>query len=580
MKIFDKFKELTRHKQPWEQYYTKEELNIVTPEMNMYEMLLESANNYSNLYAYNYFGNRVTYKNFIKEIDKVSDAFRNQGIRRGDVVSICMPNTPEAIISIYALNKIGAIAETIHPLSSEVEIKNYLLSTGSVMLIMIDSCYEKVRNVIKETNVYKTIVVSAKDSMPFWTGFGYEISQGFKISKPSRHGEYIYWKDFIRRSTHYTRSNIINPKKEDPAIILHSGGTTGSPKSIVLSNASFNTLAVQAKVILNETLPGETILGILPIFHGFGLGVCIHSMLYQGLEVVLIPQFDSKKFDKLIIKHHPCLLIGVPTLFEALMNIDNNKLDLSSVKYAISGGDSLSVGLGRRINTFLLEHNSKAQIAQGYGMTECLASVCVGLRPGCNKESSIGIPFPGNYLKIVKPNSQEEVKVGEEGEICVSGPTVMMGYLDNEKETNEMLQTHKDGRIWLHTGDMGRMDKDGVFYYVQRIKRMLISSGFNVYPGQIESVINSHEAVLNCTVIGVPHPYKVQVAKAIIVLKNGYSPSIFLKNSIKELCEKNLAKYSIPHDFEFRKSLPKTAIGKVDFKKLQEEEDAKRGSNK
>lgn len=560
---------------PWKKYYTKDELDITCDKESMYDVLMEACEKYPNNYAYSYYGTKVTYKNFRKEIDKAIRAFRFQGIRKGDVVSICMPNTPEAIISIYALNKIGAIAEMIHPLSSEMEIKNYLNSTGSVMLIMIDACYEKIRDIIKETNVYKTIVVSAKNSMPFWKSFGYEITKGYKIKKPSRNGEYIYWREFIFKAFRYHQNNLSETKRENPAIILHSGGTTGSPKSIVLSNNSFNTLCMQGTKMLSDFVPGERILGIMPIFHGFGLGVSICTFLYLGAEVCLIPQFDSRKFDKLIMKNKPSILIGVPTLYESLININNKKLDLSNVRYVISGGDSLSLGLNRRINTFLYEHNCNAKICQGYGMTECLASVCVGFKPITNKEGSIGIPLPGNYMQIVKPNTQEEASIGEEGEICVSGPLVMMGYLDNEKETNEVLQLHKDGRIWLHTGDLGYMDKDGVFYYRQRIKRMLISSGFNVYPGQIEEVINNHEAVLNCTVIGIPHPYKVQVAKAIIVLKNGYSASISTKNSIKKHCEKYLAKYSLPYEYEFRESLPKTSIGKVDFKKLQEEENAK-----
>lgn len=575
MGIIDKLKELKRPKAIWNKYYSKEERELKIPDKSMYEIISESAYKFPNLNAYDYFGTKVKFKDFLKQIDKASIAFRNQGIRRGDVVSILMPNTPEAIISLYALNKIGAIAEMIHPLSSEIEIKNYLISTGSVMLVMIDLCYEKVQNIISETSVYKTIIISARDSMPLLMKFGYEVTKGYKIKKPHGKREYLYWKDFIHKGYQYKMNYEVKVEAKDPAVILHSGGTTGNPKSIVLSNINFNALATQIKSMTPDIIPGDKILGILPIFHGFGLGVSIHCAFVLGAEVVLIPQFNAKKFDKLIMKHRPQFLVGVPTLFEALINIDNSKLDLSFIKYVISGGDSLSLGLTRRINTYLLEHNSYVKVVQGYGMTESLAATCVAFKKETNKECSIGIPLPGNYFKIVKPNTQEEVSVGEEGEICVSGPTIMMGYLDNEKETNEVLQQHKDGRIWLHTGDLGIMDDDGVFFYKQRLKRMLISSGFNVYPSQIESVINEHEDVLICSVIGIPHPYKVQVAKAFIVLKPGISPTIFVKNSIKEHCKKHLAKFSLPYEYEFRKSLPKTLIGKVDFKKLQEEEKVK-----
>lgn len=575
MGIIEKLKELKLKKPLWHKYYTKEERELVIPDGSMYDVMNETACKYPHLYAYNYYGTRVKFKDFIKLIDKASMAFRNQGIRRGDVVSILMPNTPEAVIAMYALNKIGAIAEMIHPLSSEVEIKNYLNATGSVMLVMIDLCYEKVMNIIDETSVYKTIVVSAKDSMGFLMKLGYEITKGFKIKKPHRRSEYLYWKEFLYKATKYNMNYDVNTNANDPAVILHSGGTTGNPKSIVLSNSNFNAMTSQIKPLVTKLLPSDKILGILPIFHGFGLGVSIHTAMTLGAEVILIPQFDARKFDKLLMKHHPNFLVGVPTLFEALTNINNKRLDLSYLKYVVSGGDSLSLGLTRRINTFLSEHNSDVKIIQGYGMTESLAATCVAFKDETNKECSIGIPLPGNYFKIVKPNTQDEVRVDEEGEICVSGPTIMMGYLDNDKETNEVLQEHKDGHVWLHTGDIGYMDKDGVFFYKQRLKRMLISSGFNVYPSQIESVIMEHEAVLSCSVVGISHPYKVQVAKAFVVLKKGYSPTIMVKNSIKEHCKKHLAKYSLPYEYEFRKSLPKTLIGKVDFKKLQDEEDRK-----
>ena len=480
-----------------------------------------------------------------------------------------MPNTPEALISFYALNKIGAIANMIHPLSGEQEIKEYLISTHSVMLIMIDICYEKVKNIIKETQVYKTIVTSAADSMKFLLTFGYQITQGYKIKKPKRSEEYVYWKDFIRKGLNYQDNQAVHTGKDTPAVILHSGGTTGTPKGIVLTNGNFNALSKQAKIVFKDVTIGTKILAIMPIFHGFGLGVSINAPLALGCEVILIPQFNAKKFDKLIEKYKPNILFGVPTLYEALINTNNHHLNLSMLTYVISGGDSLSTTLERKINVFLENHHAKVKISQGYGMTESLAAVALAYGKA-NKPGSIGIPFPSNYIKIVNPKTQDELPYGQDGEICISGPTVMLGYLDNEKETNEMLQIHKDGLIWLHTGDMGMMDEDGVIYYKQRIKRMIISSGYNIYPAYIEQVIEEHPAVMKCSVIGIPHPYKIEVPKAYIVLKNDYNP-LTVRKSIKNHCKKNLASYAVPYEFEYRKSLPKTLIGKVDFKKLQEE---------
>lgn len=573
MNIFNIFKFKKKPQAPWSNYYKNNEMKVKIPDGSIYDVVKESADRCKDTIAYNYYGHTVTYKDFLKQINLAARAFRSQGIRKGDVVTICMPNTPEAVVSFYALNKIGAIASMIHPLSSEQEIKKYLLSTNSVMLIMIDLCYEKVAGIIKETDVYKTIIVSAGNSMSIHMKLGYIFTKGYKIKKPFFKGEYMYWNDFLRKGTLYNGKNDYEVSKDDPAVILHSGGTTGTPKGILLSNSNFNALAEQAKTVLCRLDKGDVVLAIMPIFHGFGLGVSIHTPLHIGCTVNLVPQFDARHFDKLLIKTKPQVIVGVPTLYEALLNTNNKKLDLSGLKYAICGGDSLSIPLARKINVFLEEHHSNVKIMQGYGMTESTAATALACDE-FNVEGSIGIPFPGDYFKIVKPHTQDELPYGETGEICVSGPTVMLGYLNNEKETNEVLQIHEDGNIWLHTGDMGYMNENGIIFYQSRLKRMIVSSGYNVYPTQIENVIEEHEAVLKCTVIGIPHPYKVEVAKAIIVLKNGYTDSWTVKKSIKEHCEKNLSRYSLPYEYEFRKSLPKTLIGKVDFKKLSEEKES------
>ena len=568
----------SKPKAPWEKFYKNNETKLVVPDMTIYEYFKTRAEEHMDSIAMEYMGSTISYKEMLRQIDICAKSFRSQGIRKGDVVTICMPNTPEGLISFYALNRIGAIANMIHPLSSEQEIKHYLNSTHSVMLVMIDIIYEKVAGIIKETEVYKTIIVSAGSSLKIWKKFGYLATKSYKIKKPFFKGEYMFWRDFMNRGVNYNGNSEFKMGKDDPAVFLHSGGTTGTPKAIVLANSNFNAMAVQIESLFTALKPNDHILAIMPIFHGFGLAVSICAPLTFGCTIYLVPQFDARTFDKLIMRTKPQVLVGVPTLFEALMNKDNKHMNLSYVKYIISGGDSLTPELASKINEYLSSKGCTAKVSQGYGLTEATAAVALGLNE-YNLPGSIGIPFPGNYIKICKAHTQEDVKPGEIGEICVCGPTVMMGYLDNEKETNDALQIHKDGNMWLHTGDMAYMNEDGIIFYQARLKRMIITSGYNVYPSQIENVIESHEAVLKCTVIGVPHPYKQEVAKALIVLKNGYSESLSLKKEIKELCEKNLARYSIPRDFEFRKSLPKTLIGKVDLKKLQEEEREKGENN-
>ena len=317
MSIIDKIKSLNKPKALWEHFYTKEERNLIVPDITMYDVVSNSAKEYPNYIAYSYFGTKVTYQEMLKEINRAVCAFRNLGVRRGDVVSVCLPNVPEALISLYALNEIGAICEMIHPLSSEQEIKNYLISTGSVVLIVLDDCYSKIKDIIKETNVFKTIYVSPKESMPLLMSIGYEITKGIKIDKPDRHdGLYISWSNFIRDGKKYHVDVESLTKSTDPAVILHSGGTTGNPKGIVLSSANFNALVEQAKIMLKTVVPGDSILGVLPIFHGFGLGVTMHCAIAKGVEIQLIPQFNVKKFGKILSKDRPTLIMGVPTLFE------------------------------------------------------------------------------------------------------------------------------------------------------------------------------------------------------------------------------------------------------------------------
>lgn len=576
MELIDKIKRLKKPNAPWHKYYKKGEEKIELNNKTIYEYFEDAALQYPKLPAVEYFGKQTTFKDFLKQIDTCAKAFKNLGIDKKDVVTICMANTPEALISFYALNKIGAIANMIHPLSGQEEIKNYLINNHTKALVVIDLCYEKIDNILSETNVQKTIIVSAKDSMPILLNIGYELTQGRKVKKPDKNNpNYIYWKDFFNSGK--TKENIetIKGTKDSPAVILHSGGSTGDPKGIVLSNGNFNGLVEQAKIVFASVNPGETVLTILPLFHGFGLGVCTHAPLCKGVKVTLVPQFNSREFDKLINKTKPNLIFGVPTLYEALINCNNiKKLDLSKVKYVICGGDMLSETLNNKVNNYLKEHGCPVKISQGYGMTESLAATACALGKS-NKQGSIGIPFPGNYYKIIDPETRKTLGPNEDGEICVNGPTVMLGYLDNEIATNDALQIHDDGYVWLHSGDIGYMDEDGVIFYKQRLKRMIISSGYNVYPSYIENIILQHPAVLSCTVIGIPHPYKVEVPKAFIVLKNDYH-GLNPKGSIKSFCEKHLSKHSVPYEFEFRKSLPKTLIGKVDFKKLMDEEKEKR----
>ena len=580
MKFFSFIGFKKKPKSPWQKFYNKKDTIIDVPDVSIYQFIKNRSSKHLGKTAMEYYGTKITYSELFKQIDKCARAFRSQGIRKGDVVTILSANVPEAIISFYALNKIGAVANMIHPLSAENEIKEALIRYSTLMLVAMYICYSKIKNIIDDTEVYKTIIISAKDSMTPLYKVGYEVTQGRKVEKPRKSESYLYWKEFIKHGETYTKEKYDEEiEKDTPAVILHSGGTTGIPKGIVLSNGNFNAAAIQAKTVLPDLSSNDIILGIMPIFHGFGLSVSINDVLSVGAKVVLIPTFKAGEFDKLLKKYHPSLLVGVPTLFEALTTNERvADMDLSYLKYVISGGDTLNKNRVKKINKFLHEHGANTNMMQGYGMTESVAAVSLDLKYA-SREGTIGIPWPGNYIQIVKPGTDEEVPYGEDGEICICGPTVMLGYYNNEKETNEALHIHSDGNVWLHSGDIGSMDEDGFITYKQRLKRMIVSSGYNVYPAQIEEVLERHPGVLDSSVIGIPHPYKVEVAKAYIVLKPGFKEAKVQKE-LEELCVKNLAKYSLPKEYEFRKSLPKTIVGKVDFRKLQQENMEKRAEER
>lgn len=558
-------------KTPWLKYY-KEGVpaHLNYPKGTMVGYFLEAVARYPENIAIEYYGRTYTYRAFYEMIRDTAKSLKSQGVKEGDTIAICMPNTPEAILMFYAANMVGALVSLIHPLSAEKEIQNYVNGSGATFLLSLDLVYDKVHNIVDNTCIKKIVIASAGDSLKTIKKFLYKFKNRGTVPKIELTNDIMTWNEFINYGYDYQGEIACLKGANDPAVILYSGGTSGDPKGILLTNMNFNALALSCHKMIEQSGEGESILAILPIFHGFGLGVCIHTTLGCGMRVVLVPNFNPKDFGKLLHKHKISIVCGVPSLFESLTKTSMGKNDLSKLKSAISGGDFMSKDLKNKVDTYFREHGSNAEIRVGYGLTEASAAICV-TPTGKYRESSIGVPFPDTYIKVVRVGTHDEVPYGEDGEICISGPTVMMGYLNNLEETIQTLQIHEDGRTWLHTGDVGSMDKDGFVYFKQRVKRIIISNGYNLYPSYIETIINSHPDVFTSTVIGIPHPKKVQVAKAYIVLKDGVKPSKDVEKSIRLHCEKNLARYSLPAVYEFRESLPKTLVGKVAYRELEKE---------
>lgn len=557
-------------KAPWSKYYEEGEMELNIPKCSIYNYFENKVTKFKDKVCLDYYGRKLKYTELLDTIDECAKGLIDLGIKKGDVVTVCLPNTLEGVVSFFAINKIGAIVNFIHPSNSENEIKDSLNEVESKVIIAIDSNYFKLENIITKTKVQKVIVVSLNNYMPLINKVRYHFINKVPLKLSKNNKKYITWHDFITNAEKiYLKDYAQEGEENDPAIILHSGGTTGTPKGVVLSNGNLMAFVESAIIGQKYLVEGDTCLALMPIFHGFGI---VHSVLYPlciGMNVILRPKFDVKEYCGMLAKYRPQILMGVPTLFESLVSEWHDKsTKLDFLKCVLVGGDTLKSSLRKQINEFLESNGAKIQVCAGYGLTEAVCGVALG-DPSNLKGDAIGIPLPGVYVGIFS-QTDEEVPYGEEGEICVCGPTVMLGYYNNEKETNIALHVHKDGNVWLHTGDIGTMDEDGFLTYTNRSKRMIISSGYNVYPNRIEKLIETHPAVMLCSVVGIPHKHKMEVPKAFIVLNKEYKKSELLVLEFKKLCRKNLPKYAWPYDYEFMEKLPTTKVGKIDFKKLQD----------
>lgn len=564
-------------KAPWLKYFGDMPAHLDYPKGSMYEAVRESAitKKKMNSVAYEFQGKKTNYKQFLNKIEVLGKAYKSIGIDEGDMVTVCMPNTPQGVDTFYALNRIGAVPAMIHPLSAVGEIAFYINSTHSKAVLVVDLFYEKVLEALKQVkHPVKVVVAHIKDELPFPLNMLYPLTVKKKPAPlPKDNKNVIDWSDFISGGKKVKLSDKF-PKAEDTAVILFSGGTTGTSKGIRLTNLNMNALAAQVAANAGFTMEGLRMFSVMPLFHGFGLGVGIHTALMASGTCIIIPQFTIKTYARDVKKYKPNVIVGVPTLYEALLRSEGFDFDLSFLRGMFCGGDSLSVELKKKVDKFLKDHNATIQVREGYGTTECVTASC--LTPyDTYREGSIGIPLSDTYYSIVNPNNDSELPYGEEGEICICGPTVMKGYLNNAEETASTLRRHEDGNLWLHTGDLGYMDEDGFVYYKQRMKRLIIVSGINVYPSQVENAIDAHPDVLLSCAVGIPDPYKMHVVKAFVVLRQGVEPSDKIKEEIIENCKKNVSRYGVPREIEFRTELPKTLVGKVAYRVLEEEEAAK-----
>ena len=560
-KIINKVNSIKHNdEKPWLKYYDRmpEHLNYYNG--SMYDIVKDTSRKYPNNPALEYFGIEYTFDELINNVDQVAISLKNLNVVENECVTICMPNMPEAIFTIYAVNKIGAICNIIHPISTPAEIEEAMKETNSTILITTDVTYEKV----KDLKIKHLIVCEVCNSMDAIMRILYTL----KNRKNMHYKDNVMkWVDFLKNDTSLIETHV-NRSQDSPAVIIYSGGTTGKNKGVVLSNLCFNSISAQCEVVCPEAKAGNSILSALPIFHGFGLCVCIHVPLAVGLKCILLPKIDVYALNKVIKDKKPNLLPVIPSMLNYI--IKNKKLgrnSFASVQVILSGGDYLPKELRDNTIDYFRECGSLAHIQIGYGLSEATAFISATCE-SVKDLDNIGIPNPDNIIKIFEPETDIELEFGTVGEICVTGPSVMLGYINQEKETSEVLRKHYDGETWLHTGDLGYMDKDGVLHYQSRLKRMIISNGYNIYPLELESIISKHKYVDQTIVVAMKHKVKGEVPKAVIVLKKDVELTREVEKEIKKYCESNIPKYKWPAEYEFREKLPTTKIGKIDYKKL------------
>lgn len=524
------------------------------PDHSLYGQIARTAEAYPDSCALFYYGRKISYRQLIRQIDRCAQALGSFQIRKGDSVSVILPNMPQAVIAFYALNKLGAVANMIHPLSARKEIAYFLQLSGSKLILALDSTADKLEGLTADP----VILVSPDSFMPLPLGIAYRL-RNRRIPRGR-----MNWHSLMQqRGTPVTDTG----RGRDGAAVLYTGGTTGKPKGILLSNLNFNALALQSMDACGCLAPGDRVLSVMPVFHGFGLGVCIHTVLTFGGTAVLLPRFDPRAFHRLIAKYRPNVIAGVPSIYEYLLRSDLGRLKLDFLKIAISGGDALAASTRRQLDQVFRQHGSSARIREGYGLTECVTGSCL-MPQESEREGSVGLPYADTEYQIYDNARHRAMPPGETGEIILRGPTVMQGYLQDPAETARALQTHADGHVWLHTGDLGYMDPEGYVYFQQRNKRVILSNGYSIYPQAIENAILSCPETAACAVVGVPDPIRGQQVQAFVVLK-AHADRERTAQALERICREQVAAYALPRKYVFLEELPKTLVGKIAYSQLE-----------
>lgn len=558
---------------PWLKYFSPEAVAAPLPQDTLYGYLVAQNGAYPDNAALNYYGNRIPFGRALREIDRTADAYQALGMLPGEIVTCCSLAIPETVYSLYGLNKIGGVSNMIDPRASSKGIRNFVAETGSRVLVILDAILEKNLDMLPELDVDTIIVQTAERSLPPMVRLLKRLKDGaVRLPADKR---IVLWDDFLRTGAGANARPV--PYRENMlAVINHTGGTTGVPKGVMLTNDGMNAMSVNFGLSGVNYSRDNRFLDIIPPFASYGVVCSLHVPFSLGLEVVLIPLFAPEKFADMVRRYRPTHTLAVPSHYERLMNDARiRKMDLSFFETAGSGGDTMNTGLEDKLNGFLHGRGCRYPLSQGYGMSEVSAAACCNFN-NVHKNGSVGIPLLKTTVSVFRPDSFEELGYDEMGEICITGPTMMLGYLNNPEETARVMRRHPDGTVWIHSGDLGYMDADGFVYIKGRMKRIIIRhDGHKVFPTQLEGIIGGCGKVEACAVVAVRDRERAQgkLPMAFVKLRDSIPHERFqaIRDEILALCNAQLPLKDRLYDLAFVPELPHTAVGKIDYRRLEDD---------
>ena len=560
---------------PWLKYYTEESLAKTYVERTITDYLLWRNSDRMDMTALNYFDHEISLGELFEHTYETANAFASLGIKENDIVLVCSAATPEIVYTFYGLSLLGAASYMLDPRYSVKGIRDVITEVDARIVLTLDVAYDKMIEAIKGTNVEKVIVLSPADSLVGIKKFAY-----LKFKNPRKKNlpaNFCHWSEFIAAGKDY-KTEYLHDCADHCVVIVRTGGTTGVSKSVMLSHNNINNVSFQFHKRSSAEAGKDKFLDVMPPFIAYGLGYGVHLPLACAMTSVLIPQLEPEKMAGLILKYKPQQIAATPGVMKILVRDKRLKnADLSFFKNICCGGDAMPVPDEERINDFFRAHNAKHDLAKGYGLSE-VSAVSTACLDGVSKVGSVGVPLPDYNIAAFDPETGEETEIGEIGEICIHGPTTMIGYYKMPEETAHVLRTHKDGLVWVHTGDLGLVDEDGFIFIKGRIKRMFMDHiGFKIFPSAIEDILSRCEDVFAVSVVGTTDHRYLQ----------GSTPHVFVvltpectrskeevEKELRALCEKELAEYMQPSFYTFLDALPQTPIGKVDFRKLEAQAEA------